>query len=86
MSIEQTMALVHPDDLSGVNDALVRLPEVGAVEYDYRLRDKSGEYRWVSNHLSLVKDGSGRPLYRDGVVINITERKKAEEELKGKRG
>jgi PAS domain S-box-containing protein len=82
MNIEHSMALIHHDDLAGVNEALARLSEEGAVEYDYRLRDKNGEYRWVSNHLSLVEDDSGRPLYRDGVVTNVTKRKKAEDELK----
>ncbi len=82
MSIEQTMALVHPDDLPGVDKALARLFEEGDVEYEYRLRDKSGEYRWISNNFSLVKDDSGRPLYRDGFVSNITARKNAEEALK----
>ena len=85
MSMEQTMALIHADDLPGVNEALVRLSEEGAVEYDYRLREKSGVYRWVSNHLSIVRDESGQPLYRDGVLTNITERKTAEEALQEER-
>ncbi len=85
MSLERTMDLIHPDDLNGVNEALARLIKEGAVVYDYRLQDKSGKYRWVSNHLSLVKDGSGKPLYRDGVVSNITERKKAEEAIEEQR-
>ena len=31
MSMEQTMALIHPDDMPGVNEALVRLSQEGAV-------------------------------------------------------
>ncbi len=81
MSFEQTTDLIHPDDIPEVNKALARLLDEGTVEYEYRLRDKSGEYRWVSNHLSLAKDDSGRPLYRDGAISDVTERKKAENEL-----
>jgi CheY-like chemotaxis protein len=35
----------------------------------------------MSNHMSLVRDNNGRPLYRDGNIRDITERKQAEEEL-----
>ena len=79
---ERTMEWIHQDDLPGVRAALARLGESGAVEIDYRLRDASGDYRWVSNHLSQTWDSSGEPRYRDGAVRDITTQKQAEEALR----
>ena len=76
------MSTVHSEDMDFVLEAAKRLEETGAGEIEYRVRNKQGEYRWVSNHLSVIKDSAGRPLFRDGMVRDITERKKAEAALK----
>ncbi|MDD5170038.1 MAG: ATP-binding protein, partial [Syntrophales bacterium] len=78
---ETALAMIHPDDLSAVRAALARLKETGVERLEYRQRAKSGEYRWLSNHMSLTKDSRGRPIYRDGNIRDITERKGAEEVL-----
>ena len=75
------MERVHPDDLAAVNEGLKGLSETGSADMEYRLRTKSGEYRWVSNILSTVNDSAGRPLFRGGTVRDITRRKEAEEQI-----
>jgi PAS domain S-box-containing protein len=80
--VEEALSWVHPDDIAGVRAALDRLLETGAVEYDYRLRGRDGRYRWISNHFTVVRDVAGRPLYRDGVVRDVTEQKLAEQALR----
>jgi PAS domain S-box-containing protein len=77
-----SLAMIHPDDLLTFRSLLAHLEETGQGEGEYRLQTKKGEYRWVSNRLSIIKDSSGRPVYRDGIFRDITERKKAEEVLK----
>ena len=79
---EEAKGWVHPNDLPVVEAAVAQLEETGATEVDYRVRDRDGRYRRVSNHLSLVRDGSGRPLYRDGIVRDVTGQKEAEEALR----
>ena len=54
----------------------------GKAEVEYRERKKNGEYFWVSNRMSITYDDSGRPLYRNSVISDINERKKAEELIK----
>jgi signal transduction histidine kinase len=58
--------------------AIKSLGELGEAEIEYRQKTKSGDYRWLSNHISLTSDFSGKPLYRNGNIRDITDRKLAE--------
>jgi len=75
------MGIIHPDDRALVTAALDELDRTGSTGAEYRLQRKDGEYRWVSNSLSLIRDPAGRTIYRDGSVRDITKRREAEEEL-----
>ena len=77
---ETALAMIHPDDLPAMRAAFARLEESGAVRVDYRQRAKNGDYRWIANHLSLIRDSAGQPLYRDGNIRDISERKQVEAE------
>ena len=79
---ETGLTMIHPDDMPAMRVALARLEETDQTKAEYRQRAKSGEYKWLSNYMSLIKDGTGRPLYRDGNIRDITESKQAEEDLK----
>ena len=57
---------------------MARLSETGGEELEYRQRSKNGDYRWLSNHMSLTRDNAGRPLYRNGNIRDITEHKNAQ--------
>ena len=70
---------IHPDDLAAMKAGLARSEEDGEATLEYRQQTKSGEYRWVSNHISVIRDSTGRPLYRDGTIRDVTERKRMEE-------
>ncbi|HMK47962.1 MAG TPA: PAS domain S-box protein, partial [Methanocella sp.] len=75
-------SMVHPDDVPGVLVAIKQLENTGEASAEYREMRKNGEYIWISNHMSLVKDDKGNPLYRYGNVRDITERKRAEDALR----
>ncbi|MGO8744941.1 MAG: response regulator [Thermoguttaceae bacterium] len=79
--VETALAMIHSDDLPGMGAARARLEETGEAEAEYRQRAKNGDYRWISNHMSLTRDSAGRALYRDGNIRDITQRKHAEEAL-----
>lgn len=44
-------------------------------------RMKTGERMWVSEAAWIVRDSEGNPLYYEGMVIDATDRKKAESEI-----
>ena len=81
MDVDAGLAMIHPEDISAMRAALVQLEATGLAEVEYRQRAKSGDFRWLSNRMSLIRDNAGRPLYRDGNIRDITERKQAEEAL-----
>lgn len=85
-SRDSTFGMICSEDLPRVRAALAHLDEAGEAEAEYRLQGSAGEYRWISNHLSLVRDSAGRPLYRDGNVRDITASMHAEEALRESEG
>jgi PAS domain S-box-containing protein len=85
--IEEVLAKIHPDDLPEVQKEIDRTwtaceagqPATGTLEYRFRAKD--GTYRWLGDHISVLADSAGRALYRLGIVRDITERKRRDEEL-----
>lgn len=76
---------IHPEDLPRV------LEEVEAhlcgdrpyYEAEYRLLEKSGEWRWIQDRGRITaRDAGGRPLRMTGVHQDVTERKAAEERIR----
>jgi PAS domain S-box-containing protein len=73
---------VHPDDKPVFEAALAALDEHNETEIRFRQRMKDGEYRWLVNHLTDVKDADGRVLYRNGRIRDITEQTLMEQTLR----
>jgi len=48
----------------------------------YRMRRKDGSEIWVEDHGRYVHDEQGNIIYNEGILRDITERKRLEEELK----
>ena len=48
---------------------------------EFRLRAGDGALRWVENRYVPVRDKEGRLIEVEGIVIDITERKAAEEKI-----
>ena len=75
---------IHPADLPGVVERLMEHVEGRSPQYqsEHRLRSKSGEWRWVLDRGKVTeRDGNGLAVRATGVVSDITERKRAEQEL-----
>jgi diguanylate cyclase (GGDEF)-like protein/PAS domain S-box-containing protein len=75
--------MVHPDDLSRVQDAMFKHVS-GALplfESTHRMRHCNGEYRWVISRAKGRIDGVGRLQRLIGVELDVTERKLYEEAL-----
>jgi hypothetical protein len=79
------VALVHPEDVDKTMKAMQNHINglVDKYEIEYRILCKSGEYKWFYDIGSIVKkDANGLPLYVTGLVIDIAQRKLAEESLR----
>jgi PAS domain S-box-containing protein len=76
-------AITHPDDTPGDRIVTRRLlnKEVETIRRVKRYRHKDGRTRWVQVNSSLVVDDAGAPRYFVSQIQDITERKRAEEEL-----
>ncbi|NUR76779.1 MAG: PAS domain-containing protein [Thermoleophilia bacterium] len=51
----------------------------GRFDELYRLRDLAGRYRWIVDRGTLINDERGRPLYVQGVLLDVTAEREAEE-------
>ncbi len=76
-------ALIVPDDRSLVSSEVGRRSgqEARTVEYRIRRAD-TGETRWIARGAGYVLDDDGAPLKLIGTVQDITDRKRAAEELR----
>lgn len=85
-SKEEVMALDIPRDLyfspQERTEALKvqDKPDTSATAV-FRLKRKDGSEVWVEDHGRVVYDNEGRPLYNEGILRDVTERKRAEELL-----
>jgi PAS domain S-box-containing protein len=73
--------MIHPDDKSKVFERLNAHCQDPSVNYnfDYRVRCKSGEWKWVANYGKVVlRDLQGKPLRMIGTHKDISDRKQTE--------
>jgi diguanylate cyclase (GGDEF)-like protein/PAS domain S-box-containing protein len=76
-------SLIHAEDAPKVKAAMARALEkdAQAANIEFRLRTGEGSYRWVENRYTPVRDKDGRLTEVEGMIIDITERKSAEERI-----
>ncbi|HET7273182.1 MAG TPA: PAS domain S-box protein, partial [Rubrobacter sp.] len=75
--------LVHPDDRERLQAEVERVLEPGEVTTtEYRMVRRDGGVVWVRNESVLIEDEASGSRYRQGFMVDITERKQVEEELK----
>ncbi len=75
--------MVHPDDLAVVVDEDERTSITHEPFYiDYRILTRDGRTLWVHDESVLIQNQDGTPLFWQGLMHDITERKQAEEALR----
>ncbi|MBI5017261.1 MAG: PAS domain S-box protein [Deltaproteobacteria bacterium] len=75
-------AHVHPDDAPRVFSGLKALFAEGTHAHEYRLRHRDGSWRWMHDELKLIRGDDGEPLEIVGFWVDVTQRKRAEEDLR----
>lgn len=75
--------LIDPEDLAMFGEAMTKAQEKGATggTIEFRLRTGDGTLRWVENRYTPVRDKLGRLVEIEGIIIDVTERKLAEEKI-----
>ena len=78
---------LHPEDREGVLAEVTRCHATGEpFAAEYRMLTKEGQEVWFRDEAWLVKDEDGKPLFLQGVMLDITERRQAEAALREHKG
>jgi PAS domain S-box-containing protein len=80
VTFENVRALVHPEDLERLEQALHRISaDAQSYQTEFRVRRPNGELRWCIGTAAATVDAGKRVIRVSGVTVDITERKLAEE-------
>jgi PAS domain S-box-containing protein len=80
---ELWIRLIHPEDRSDVLAEHLRTNETGdPFKKEYRLLTRDGHFVWVRDEAMMLRDEAGQPKCWQGIMLDITERKRAEETLR----
>ena len=79
--------LMHPEDfdyyLANTYPKYATAIDKESIIHEYRMRDKKGDWHWLNCKESIfLRKPDGTPKQIFGITNDITERKKAEEEIK----
>ncbi len=80
---EDWAKLVHPEDLPRMRSFLQEWIQSERTEeaWEYRFIRADGQVRWMEGRGRIFRDPDGKPLRLIGTNVDITERKRAEEQL-----
>jgi PAS domain S-box-containing protein len=71
-------SLVHPDDFAKIVHAGAR----GATaSFEFRLKDKNGEWRWFTSHITPIRDDADDILENIGIAHDMSETKRILQDL-----
>ena len=78
-TVERIEAMMHPDDRE--KHALAAIVGAGGSRFqvEFRIVRPNGEVRWCYGAGIITRDADGKPVRMNGVTVDITDRKRAEE-------
>lgn len=76
-------SMVYPEDLERVGHEVESYGAGGVDRFqqEYRIVTKDGQVRWLDDRTVAERDADGRITHYQGILVDITERKRAEEAL-----
>ena len=83
LNAERVRTVVHPEDRQLLRQLVEKsLTTDEEIEAEYRIVLANGNVRWVTRRGRVEFDGDGKPAWERGVLMDITERKQAEEKFR----
>ncbi|MDX1970390.1 MAG: PAS domain S-box protein, partial [Planctomycetaceae bacterium] len=80
-TLQEVAARVHPDDRTAFSERLRASLETGATyRNSFRILRSDGSIRWLESYGTISRNEAGQPLRLTGISIDVTERKRADEE------
>jgi PAS domain S-box-containing protein len=73
---------IHPDDLPNVLTKMAQLFVTEQLSCEYQFLHQDGSYRWLRDGMKLLRDRQGHPVEIIGSVVDITDRKRAENQIR----
>jgi diguanylate cyclase (GGDEF)-like protein/PAS domain S-box-containing protein len=74
---------LHPADRDRVLADFAAMHKTGeSFECEYRLVARDGRVVWIHDAAVVVRDGAGEPMYAQGYMIDISDRKRNEQALR----
>ena len=82
LTAKKWMEISHPDDIRKTSDYVTALLKGNIINarFEKRYIHKNGSTIWTDISTYLQKDKDGKPLYFITAILDMTERKRAEEE------
>jgi PAS domain S-box-containing protein len=68
----------HKDRAKVLGQARMALEGKEVDPLEHRIIHRDGTVRWIRNKIAVTKNGDGQPVAYDGLINDITDRKKAE--------
>ncbi|MDE1463892.1 transporter substrate-binding domain-containing protein [Spartinivicinus poritis] len=80
--VRKFASIIHPDDAEQLRkQVLQQVMKQPTYSIEYRMVDKTSQLHWVFERGKAIYDHNKSPLFIDGVIVDITERKTQEEAL-----
>ncbi len=74
--------MIHPDDRERVAEVEMHHYDLGEpLDNELRVFAKDGTMRWLHDQATIVRDADGRPRFSHGFLLDIGERKAAEQAM-----
>ncbi len=76
-------SVVHPDDLEHANAEFARAQATGTpFRCETRMLHRDGTIRWILDQSAVVRDEAGEPVFTQGFLLDLSEQKQLEEQLR----
>jgi two-component system sensor histidine kinase UhpB len=84
-SAEPLLQRVHPEDVEPLHRAICSTVPGDSCRFEFRIIRPDGQIRWLFTQGKIFRDQHGQAVRLLGVVQDVTERKRAEEEVRAGR-
>ncbi len=75
-------SVIHPEDAARVSDGVhAAIAQGKPWDIEYRILNKNGEIRWAHETARGVPGEDGRVAFLDGFILDITEKRRAEDQV-----